>query len=90
MTVHQPSTKVQRLFLADVEAARKAGVDIGNTSRDIYTALLAGLSYCNFPGWGATPLTDEYISDIDDILRNRAIEQGKDDSVKWTNPLSWD
>jgi hypothetical protein len=87
MAIQNPRTKVQKLFLADVEAARTAGVDIGNTSRDVYHAILSGLSYCNFPGWGAAPLTDEYLSHLNDILRDRAYEQRKYDSVKWT---TWD
>lgn len=85
MAIHQPRTRQQRHFLANVEACRDAGVNVGKTSVTVYDSLLLGLSAIQFPGtgWGPCALTDEYLSVLQDTLFDLAYDQGKHNNVKW-------
>jgi hypothetical protein len=79
--IHRAKTREAEYFLTNVQRAAAAGV-ITETSQSVRSALLTGLSYCNF-GHAVASLTDDYLVYCQDHLADAAIDQGKYEAIKW-------
>ncbi len=71
----------QTIFITNYERAVVAGVEY-KTGEAVYHALLRSASFVAFNGVPYS-LTDGYVSDLNDELFNRAVEQGQSDNIRW-------
>lgn len=78
MAIRTRYTKEERILLDNIDRAQAAGVNIGGECQALHAAILS-----NATATGNIPVTDERVSNANDRLFDRAVEQGKQNEIKW-------